>query len=61
MDEMIKASTSLQELRKKDIPKGEVLIRHGKRHGFGWNRWSSAWLYNTLGLYNDYKIRYYHA
>jgi RNA-directed DNA polymerase len=32
-----------------------------KRHGFGWNRWSSAWLYNTLGLYNDYKIRYYQA
>jgi len=37
------------------------LMRARKRHGFGWNRWSSAWLYNTLGLYNDYKIRYYHA
>jgi RNA-directed DNA polymerase len=37
------------------------LQRARKRHGFGWNRWSSAWLYNTLGLYNDYKIRYYHA
>jgi RNA-directed DNA polymerase len=30
-----------------------------KRHGFGWNRWSSTWLYNTVGLYNDYKVRYY--
>ena len=29
-----------------------------KHHGFGWNRWSSAWLYNTLRLYNNYKIRY---
>lgn len=37
------------------------LQRARKRHGFGWNRWSSAWLYYTLGLYSDYKIRYYHA
>ncbi len=37
------------------------LQRARKRHGFGWNRRSSAWLYNTLGLYNDYKIRYYQA
>jgi len=37
------------------------LQRARKRHGFGWNRWISAWLYNTLGLYSDYKIRYYHA
>ena len=37
------------------------LQRARKRHGFGWNRWSSAWLYNILGLYNDYKIRYFHA
>ena len=37
------------------------LQRARKRHGFGWNRWSSAWLYSTLGLYCDYKIRYYHA
>ena len=37
------------------------LMRARKRHGFGWDRWSSAWLYNILGLYNDYKIRYYRA
>ena len=37
------------------------LQRARKRHGFGWNRWSSAWLYNTLGLYSDYQIRYYQA
>ena len=35
------------------------LMRARKRHGFGWNRWSRAWLYNTLGLYNDYRVRYY--
>jgi len=37
------------------------LQRVRKRHGFGWNRWSRVWLYNTLGLYSDYKIRYYQA
>lgn len=37
------------------------LMRARKRRGFGWNRWSKAWLYNTLGLYDDYGVRYYHA
>ena len=37
------------------------LQRARKRHGFGLNRWSSAWLYNTLGLHNDYRIKYYQA
>jgi len=31
-----------------------------KRHGFGWNRWSRDWLYNNLGLYNDYRVGYCH-
>jgi RNA-directed DNA polymerase len=30
-----------------------------KRRGFGWNRWSRAWFYDTLGLFNDYGVRYY--
>jgi RNA-directed DNA polymerase len=30
-----------------------------KRKGFGWNRWSRAWLYQSLGLYDDYEVRYY--
>jgi RNA-directed DNA polymerase len=30
-----------------------------KRRGFGWNRWSRAWLYDTLGLFNDYGVRHY--
>jgi RNA-directed DNA polymerase len=37
------------------------LMHARKRRGFGWNRWSTAWFYRTLGLYNDYKIRYYTA
>ena len=37
------------------------MMRARKRRGFGWDRWSRAWLYETLGLYNDYKVRYYKA
>lgn len=35
------------------------LMRARKRRGFGWNRWSRTWIYKTLGLYNDYRVRYY--
>ncbi len=37
------------------------LMHARKRRGFGWNRWSRAWLYETLGLFNDYGVRYYRA
>ena len=37
------------------------LMQARKRHGFGWNRWSRAWIYKTLGLFNDYGVRYYRA
>jgi len=37
------------------------LMRARKRRGFGWNRWSRAWLYDTLGLFNDYEVRHYRA
>jgi len=37
------------------------LMHARKRRGFGWNRWNRAWLYNTLGLFNDYKVQYYQA
>jgi len=30
-----------------------------KRRGFGWNRWSRDLLYDTLGVFNDYGVRYY--
>lgn len=29
------------------------------KKGFGWKKWSSEWIYKTLGLYSDYRIRYY--
>jgi RNA-directed DNA polymerase len=35
------------------------LMRARKTRGFGWDRWSKAWFYETLGLYNDYKVKYY--
>ncbi len=30
-----------------------------QRQGFGWMRWSKRWLYEILGLFNDYRVRYY--
>ena len=37
------------------------LMHARKRRGFGWNRWSRGWFYKTLGLFNDYRVRYYRA
>ncbi len=34
------------------------LMKSRKRKGFGWNRWSSQWIYQKLGLYGDYRIKY---
>ncbi len=33
------------------------LSRARKRKGFGWTRWSRSWLYETLGLFNGYRVR----
>lgn len=35
------------------------LMRARKLSGFGWDRWSRAWIYETLGLYNNYRVKYY--
>jgi len=32
------------------------LMRARGRKGFGWTRWSSTWLYDRLGLFNDYRL-----
>jgi len=32
------------------------LGRSRKRQGFGWNRWSRQWLYETVGLFNGYRV-----
>ena len=34
------------------------LARARQRPGFGWKRWSSEWLYGTLGLFNEYRVAY---
>jgi RNA-directed DNA polymerase len=33
------------------------LMRSRNRQGFGWNRWSRRWLYDELGLFNNYQVR----
>ena len=37
------------------------LMRARGRKGFGWKRWSSNWLYDRLGLFNDYQLRRWSA
>jgi RNA-directed DNA polymerase len=34
------------------------LMRARKRKGFGWKRWSKRWIYEELGLFNEYRVRY---
>jgi RNA-directed DNA polymerase len=29
-----------------------------QRRGFGWKRWSRKWLYDTLGLFGEYRVSY---
>ena len=33
------------------------MSRARKRKGFGWKRWSRQWLYETLRLFNGYRVR----
>jgi RNA-directed DNA polymerase len=33
------------------------LMRARKRKGFGWKRWSRQWLYQRLGLFNNYRVQ----
>jgi len=35
------------------------LMRSRKLQGFGWEKWNRKWLYQSLGLFEDYRIRYY--
>jgi RNA-directed DNA polymerase len=34
------------------------LARAQLRRGFGWKRWSRRWMYEALGLFNDYRVRH---
>ena len=83
-DEMIKASISLQDLRRRIYNKAKSepewrfwglyvhvyrywVMKSVRRHlqrargrsGFGWKRWSSAYIYGQLGLYYGYKLKRY--
>jgi RNA-directed DNA polymerase len=34
------------------------LAQARKRKGFGWKRWNRSWLYDTLRLFNGYRVRH---
>ena len=60
---MTKTSIGLQELRRKIYLKAKAelswrlswfFVHDGQ--GFGWKRWSSAWIYETLGVFCDYRL-----
>jgi RNA-directed DNA polymerase len=34
------------------------MMRARKCRGFGWTKWSRRWMYETLGLFNGYRVRY---
>jgi RNA-directed DNA polymerase len=41
------------------VKKKKVTCQMGRarnRTGFGWKRWSTQWLYETLRLYNGHKV-----
>jgi len=33
------------------------LAKSRQRRGFGWKRWSRRWLYDALGLFDNYQVR----
>jgi RNA-directed DNA polymerase len=35
------------------------LGRGRKRRGFGWKQWNRSWLYQTLGLFGEYRVSYW--
>ena len=37
------------------------MMRARKREGFGWKRWSSRWIYESLGLFDDYRLQHNHG
>jgi hypothetical protein len=43
----------LAAINRKQLP-----VCHAWRRGFGWKRWSSRWLYDTLGLFAEYRVTY---
>src|SRR5712675_149095 len=42
----------------KKIRRHMARARNRKGFGFGWKRWNTQWLYESLRLYNGYKVRW---
>jgi RNA-directed DNA polymerase len=42
----------------KKIRRHMARARNRNRNGFGWKRWSTQWLYESLRLFNSYKVRW---
>ena len=61
---MTKVPMSLQDLQRRIDVKAKAepswrfrhLMRARNRKGFGWKRWSRQWLYDTLRLFNNYRV-----
>ena len=55
---MIKTPIDLQDLRRRLYvkEKAESSLRF-QRRGFGWKRWNRRWLYDALGLFDNYRVR----
>ena len=34
------------------------LTKARQRRGLGWKRWGRRWLYEELGLFDDYRVKY---
>ena len=49
---MITAPISLQDLKRR------LYVKAKAEKGFGWTRWSTAWLHEALGLFGDYRVQY---
>ena len=55
-------ATSLLDLTRRiyDKAKAEPALRfQRKRKGFGWKRWSSKELFDKLGLFDDFRVKYF--
>jgi len=57
---MTKSPISLQDLRRKLYvkAKAEPFWRFCERQGFAWKRRSRRWLYDTLGLFDAFRVSY---
>ncbi len=38
---------------------GRHMQRARKCEGFGWKKWTRQWMYETMGLFNGYRVRYF--